>query len=105
MGVLNNFLTLILEIGGTVVIILGALLWLKAAYRSQSTARSFMALIFTFIFFIVAILRKGDFDELTIRWLSVVYGGIMAFYITARMVEHREEIKMGQGGKREKASE
>ncbi len=96
MEALHNILIWILEIGGTAVIVLGAWLWLKAGIKQQTTARSFMALIFTFIFFIVTILRKGDFEESTIRWLSVVYGGIMAFYITARMVEHREEIKIGK---------
>lgn len=84
---LNNVLIWILEIGVTFVIIMGSLLWLRAAGQSRSTARSFMALVFTYIFFIMVILRSGDFSETTIRWMSVVYGGIMAFYISARMLE------------------
>ena len=84
---LNNVLTWILQIGATFVIVMGSLLWLRAAGRSQSTARSFMALVFTYIFFIVVILQSGNFSEVTIRWLAVVYGGIMAFYISARMIE------------------
>jgi hypothetical protein len=97
METMTRILIWVLEIGGAALIVLNALLWLRGASRGQATARSFMALILTFIFFIVVILRKGDFDESTIRWLSIVYGGVMAFYITARMVEHREEIKAGKG--------
>jgi surface polysaccharide O-acyltransferase-like enzyme len=95
METLHEVLTWILEIAGAVVILVGAYFWLKAAAKGQSTARSFMALVFTFIFFLVVILRT-DIDEGTIRWLSVVYGGMMAFYIIARMIEHREEIKAGK---------
>ena len=93
---LNSVLTWILEIGGVAVISLGALLWLRAAQKSQSTARSFMALVFTIIFFIVAVLRSSDFDAGTIRCFTIVYGGILAFYIIARMIEHSEEIRSGK---------
>lgn len=103
MKVLHDLLTWILEIGGAAVILLGALMWLRTATQARSTARSFMALVFTFIFFLVVILRKGDFEETTIRWLAAVYGGILVFYIIARMVEHREEIKAGHTKEVERA--
>lgn len=96
MDMLREVLTSILEIGGVVVVIAGAVMWLRTAFSARSTARSFMALVFTIVFFIVVLLRNGDYDEKTIRWLSVVYGSILAFYILARMVEHREEIKAGE---------
>jgi hypothetical protein len=96
MEIIHDLLTLILEVGGTALIVLGALLWLRAAIQARSTARSFMALVFTFVFFLVVILRNRDFEETTIRWMAVVYGGVLAFYIIARMVEHREEIRLRQ---------
>lgn len=105
METLNEILIWILEIGAAVIIILGALLWLKAAQRSQSTARSFMALVFSFVFFIVVILRSQDFNGPTLKWMIIVYGAVQAFYIVARMIEHREEIKSGQTKKVEKPSE
>ena len=105
MDTLNNILLWALEIGGAGIIIMGALLWLKAASKSQSTARSFMALVFTFVYFIAVVLRSNEFDGPTLRWLTIIYGAILAFYIVARMVEHREEIKSGHEKKIEQASE
>ena len=96
MKVLNSILIWVLQVGGTVVILLGALLWLKAAMKSQSTARSFMALVFTFVFFVAVILRHQEFDQATLRWLTAVYGVMVCFYIVARMIEHREEIRAGK---------
>ena len=105
MSGLNSVLVGVLQIGGAVIILLGALLWLKAALKSQSTARSFMALVFTFVFFIVVVLRGSDFEPATLHWLIAIYGGLMCFYIVARMIEHREEIKSGKSGKKDTASE
>jgi len=96
MDALNNTLIWILEICGTAVIIGGAFFWLKTAFKGQSTARSFMALVFTIIFFVVLLLRGGDFEPQTVLWLIVVYGAVLAFYIIARMVEHKEEIRAGK---------
>ena len=94
---LNNALTWILEIAGVVFILLGAGFWIRVAMKGKSTARSFMALVFSFVFFIAVILRGDDFTERTLIWLAVVYGAILVVYITARMIEHREEIKGGRG--------
>ena len=105
METLTNVLTWILEIGCAIVIVLGALLWLRAASKSQSTARSYMALVYTFVFFIVVVLRPFDFDRTTVRWLTIIYGVIAAFYIVARMIEHRAEIQRGKTKKSEKPSE
>lgn len=97
---LNMVLAWILEIGGVAVILFGAFFWIKTAVKSRSTARSFMALVFTFIFFIVMVLRPNDFTEATLRWFIIIYGAIMGFYIIARMFEHREEIREGKGKKK-----
>jgi hypothetical protein len=97
MDTLHNVLIWILEIGATVVIICAAIIWIRVANSGRSTARSFMALMFSFVFFLIVLLRVGDFDESTIRLLIVTYGGVLAFYIVARMIEHREEIKAGRG--------
>lgn len=97
MATLHTVLIWILEIGAVVVIICGAIIWIRVANSGRSTARSFMALVFTFVFFLIVVLRIGDFEESTIRWLIVTYGGMLAFYIIARMIEHREEIKAGKG--------
>ena len=105
MSTLNAVLAWVLEIGGTAIILTGAFLWLKAAVKGQSTARSFMALVFTFVFFIAVVLKRGDFQAATLHWLTAVYGGMLAFYIVARMVEHREEIKAGRQSRRDRASE
>ena len=93
MDTLNNVLSWILQIGGTAVIVLGALLWLKAASMNLSTARSFIALVFTFVFFIAVVLRPETLKPATVRWLVIVYGFVAACYIMARMIEHREEIR------------
>ena len=105
MSVLSSVLIWVLEIGGAVIILTGALLWLKAAVKGQSTARSFMALVFTFIFFIAVVLRNDEFAAATLHWLTAVYGAMLAFYIVARMVEHREEIRAGRESRRDRASE
>ena len=96
MEALNTALTWILEISGTVVLLLGALFWLKAAGRGESTARSFMALIFTFVYFLAVVLRADDLGPRLLIVLTVVYGAILVIYIVARMVEHREEIRSGE---------
>jgi len=97
MDTLHNVLIWIFEVGATVVVIFAAITWMRVANAGRSTARSFMALIFTFVFFMIVVLRVGDFEETTIRWLIVTYGGVLAFYIIGRMVEHKEEIRSGKG--------
>jgi hypothetical protein len=97
METLHSVLIWILEIGAIVVIICAAIIWIRVANSGRSTARSFMALIFSFVFFLVVLFRVGDFDESTIRLLIVTYGGVLAFYIIGRMVEHKEEIRAGKG--------
>jgi len=107
MELLNNVLSWVLEIGGVAVILLGVVLWLRTAVQVRFAARSFMALVFTFVFFLVAVLRKGNFEGTTIRWLAVVYGVILVFYIIARMVEHInekeawEEVEEEEGGEKQ----
>ena len=96
MNVLHDVLIWIFEIGVTVVVLLASIIWIRVANSGRSTARSFMALVFTFVFFLIVVLRVGDFSETTIRWIIVTYGGILAFYIIGRTIEHREEIRSGR---------
>jgi membrane-associated PAP2 superfamily phosphatase len=96
MDVLHDVLIWIFEIGVTVVILFAAITWIRVANSGRSTARSFMALVFTFVFFLIVVLRVGDFSETTIRWVIVTYGGVLAFYIVGRTIEHREEIRSGR---------
>jgi membrane-associated PAP2 superfamily phosphatase len=96
MNMLHDVLIWIFEIGATVVVILASINWIRVANSGRSTARSFMALIFTFVFFLIVVLRVGDFSETTIRWLIVTYGGVLAVYIVGRTIEHREEIRSGR---------
>lgn len=93
MEALHNVLIWVLEIGGVVLILLGMFMWLKVAFSGESTARSFMSLVFTFVFFITVVLRSSEFSDAAIRWITIVYGAVLAFYITARMIEHKEEIR------------
>ena len=98
MNALNTVLSWIVKIGGTAVILLGAFFWARAARENISTVRSFMALVFTFVFFGVMSLREPPIGESIMIWLTVVYGVILAVYIVARMVEHMEEIRAGEQG-------
>ena len=92
---LDLILSWVMKIGGAVVVLAGALFWIRVALKGRSTARSFMALVFTFVLFISAVLSRGELDERVLIWLIVTFAGVLAVYIIARMVEHREEIRMG----------
>ncbi|MGQ9629274.1 MAG: hypothetical protein ACUVXI_03035 [bacterium] len=87
MDILNTVLLVVLEIAAIITILIGAFQWIMASFRNETTVRSFMALIFTFVFFIVVVFGRDFLDEWTLRWLLVVYGAVMAVYIVARTIE------------------
>ncbi|MGQ9631336.1 MAG: hypothetical protein ACUVXI_13655 [bacterium] len=87
MEALNTVLLWIFEIGLGAVILGGTAVWAIAAIRREASVRSFMALVLTFLIFIVVALRGTLLDEWTLRWFLVIYGSVMAFYTVATTVE------------------
>jgi hypothetical protein len=100
---LNRVLTVVLEIGGAVVVLVGAIMWIIAALKRQTTARSFMALVFTFVFFTTVVLGRETFGEALPLWTVATYGGVLALYIIGRTIEHHWEVKAGHKAKAESA--
>lgn len=84
---LNVVLAWILEIGGAGIILLAALLWVVNALKGSFSASSLMALVASFVFYIVVLLGFGNLQSWEVFWFTVVYGGIAAFYIVTHMIE------------------
>lgn len=94
MQVFDEVLAWIVEIGAVVVIMVGSVMWLVTAVRGRSTARSFMALVFTAVFFLVVVLRAGEFEQATIRWLAASYAAVASVYVVARAVGQRRGTRI-----------
>lgn len=87
MSGLNIVLAWILEIAGAGIILLATLMWVVNALKGKFATSSFMALIASFVFYIIVLLGYGNLASPYIFWFTVVYGGIAVFYIVTHMIE------------------